>query len=636
MAKNKSPNARNRKSDQEEKAKLYVVERLGGDLYLAKCDTRSAFSKSVKVEKHTAKSLRVGDIVRSSLSARDASGSVMDVEHIGHISDKDMINYITALENEFSIVYDKKTGLRSAFSQAALDEAKNVFVPKFEDLEGFEDLRDIPLITIDPRTAKDFDDAVYATPRAGGGFHLITAIAGVSNYVTPGSALDKEAMNRGVTKYLPGIALHMLPEELSENVCSLVPSKERLCMAYHVDIDAKGNIVGGYVKPAMMKSVARLHYEQAQKAFDGDTDEVTANLTDYIKMLYAASDVMELAKEKREVLNIDKAEYEIIFDKEGNPVDIALYPKYGSNKVIENFALATNNWTGMVLAENGLGIYRVHQRPEKITELVATLNRYGVKLGGKQGNIKVEDIKTPKVFNEAIDAMKQIVDGPELEEFKVSVLCSMKKAFYSNEELIHFGLQLNHYTHTTSPIRRAPDILATRMLTEQFNLAGKGITDEEKYYLPVLVEHLSDMEKQAERAEKDAFERFTAKIFEKRIGEEFNAEVRHISHRGMLIMLDEKGTEGVVHLRDNNDNFKIVEEKGVKFIKTENSEKEKLSRGSMVKVIVRSAQAANGRIICEMPANDNQEKLSVESKVEYNAHGRKKHRRTNNNVRFSV
>lgn|GEM_PF-4449841 len=604
--KQKSPNP---KTEEKQKLKLFVVERKGGELVLDRCDVRSAFSRLINISPEDAACLNVGDIVRAALVSKHNAETAKDIEFVGNVNDKDILNYVTAMEADLPVEYDRVTGIKTVFSQAALKEAAEARVPSFEELEGYEDLRNIPLMTIDPKTAKDFDDAVYATPRAEGGYHLITAIAGVAHYVKPGSALDKEAMTRGNTTYLPGIAIPMLPEKLSDNLCSLVPHQERLCMAYHVDVDAEGEIVGGYAKPAMMKSVARLHYGQVQEAFDGNPDEVTAPIMAEIKMLYAASDTMEKAKEKRDVLNIEKTEYTVVFNDAGQPADIDVYPKYKSNKVIENFALVTNNWTGNALSVKGTGIYRIHEKPEKLDKLAEILSTYGVSLSGSgEGEtITAEDISTPKMLNKALDEMKKIQDGPELEEVKVAVLQSMNRAFYGSEaEVGHFGLQLEHYTHTTSPIRRAPDIIATRMLIKQFNLSGKGITDEDLSNLQDVSANCSATERNSDDAEKAAMQRFTAKVFEQHIGKKFDAEVRHIGKSGVLVRLDNKDVEAVIPIKFVSDTARIAVNNKVRSVVDGNSENSLFSRGDKINVVVYKSKAINGRIVCKVVANDNE------------------------------
>ncbi len=539
-----------RKPSKSARNEIFVIENYKGRVRAKGCSFRSK-GRHFDIDSSCIKQYKVGDVVTSSNSR--IKNKVTIERKIGDINTPNILNFITMAEY----------GLSPAFSDAALAEVKGMKVPTIED--GFEDLRDLPFITIDPDTAKDFDDAVLAVKNEDGTTDVYTAIAGVSRYVRPGMALYEEAKARGNTTYLPGMAVHMLPTELSEKLCSLTPNEDRASMVSKVTIDKDGNRISGSVFPALINSKARLTYKQAQDAFEGNVDDVTAPVVEQglIDDLYEASRVMRVAKEHRGALEIKSTEFEIMLDDNFNPLGIREYPLYESNKVIEDFALIANNNVGLILREAAIEyISRVHPSPKNAQKLVGTLISKGVDLPEDFTLVNQRDFNE---ILEKIDALEKLdvseegkIEKDEARELRNLVIRSQTKAIYSTDkDLGHFGLALKDYVHFTSPIRRFADTSIHGCIAKILDIKAGAISDKELKELKDVAEGISSTERESNLAERDSKDRFKAKLLEAQVGSLFEGKIKKIiDNGGMIVKINDFDARGLVP-KDLYEEFKI-------------------------------------------------------------------------------
>ena len=345
------------------------------------------------------------------------------------------------------------------FPQAALDEAEAAKEP---DLKRREDLRHLPLVTIDPSDARDHDDAVWAeadpNPANRGGWVVIVAIADVAAYVRPGSALDNEARKRGNSVYFPDRVVPMLPERISNELCSLTEGDARACLAVRMVFDKDGVKQSHRFFRALMRSAASLTYEQAQAAIDGRLDEVTGPLLDTVlRPLWGAYDSLVLARTERGPLDLDLPERKILLDDQGRVRGVASPPRLDAHRLIEEFMISANVAAAETLeAKRSPLIYRVHDSPskEKLAALGEFLNTIGIKLP-KSGTLK------PAQFNRILAETRA---SPTAELVGEVILRSQAQAEYAPGNFGHFGLNLRRYAHFTSPIRRYADLIVHRAL----------------------------------------------------------------------------------------------------------------------------------------------------------------------------
>ncbi len=400
-------------------------------------------------------------------------------------------------------------------------------------IDGRVDLRDIPLITIDGEDARDFDDAVWAEAIDGGGWHLIVAIADVAWYVRPGDALDKEAFRRGNSVYFPDRVVPMLPEALSNGWCSLKPAEDRPCLAVHIWIDGAGNKSRHQFVRAMIRSAARLTYDQVQAAIDGDDAEPAGPLRDSVlKPLYGAWKALFAERERRGVLDLDLPERKVVIGDDGRVERVVPRPRHDSHKLIEDFMIAANVAAAeQIEARRAPCMYRVHDLPssEKLEGLRDFVSTLGLSLAKGQ-------VLRAAAFNGILAAVK---DTPQSHLVSEVVLRSQAQAAYSPENIGHFGLGLARYAHFTSPIRRYADLLVHRALVGE--LPGDAIAR-----FAEIGEHISATERRAAQAERDALDRFTARFLADRVGATFSSRIRGVTRFGLFVTLDETGADGLI------------------------------------------------------------------------------------------
>ena len=435
-------------------------------------------------------------------------------------------------------------GITTRFSDEAMAEAEAAAVPALGERS---DLREVPLITIDPEDARDHDDAVWAEAdrdRANpGGWRVVVAIADVAQAVRPGGALDREARERGNSAYFPDRVVPMLPEPLSAGACSLKPGVDRACLALDMRLDAQGRTVAHRFVRGLMRSAARLDYAQVQRAREGDCDTATGALMEgVIAPLYGAYGALRRARQRREPLDIEVPEREVRLDADGRPKAIVTRPRLDSHRLIEELMIAANVCAARTLGEAGVAcMYRIHDRPppDKLEAVRDVLGAMGYRLAKGQ-------VLRPALFNRILAAA---ASTPEVEAVNQVVLRAQAQARYSPENIGHFGLALDAYAHFTSPIRRYADLLVHRGLIAACGLGEDGLEAGAGDDFAAIGEQISAAERRAAAAEWEARDRFVAAFMSEREGAEFAGWVSGIGRFGLFVTLDEGGAEGLVPMR---------------------------------------------------------------------------------------
>jgi ribonuclease R len=413
------------------------------------------------------------------------------------------------------------------------------------DWEGRTDLRALPLVTIDGETAKDFDDAVFAE-KNGRGWRLLVAIADVSHYVQPGTALDRDAGERGNSVYFPRRVIPMLPEKLSNGLCSLNPDVERLAMVCDMAIDHTGEITDYRFYPAVFRSHARLTYDQVWNWLDGMTkpeSDLHQRLLPHLQALYALFQVLGEARGKRGAIDFETIETMMLFNAQGKIENIVPVRRNDAHRLIEECMLAANVCASAFLQSNRQPcLYRIHQgpTPEKLEALRNFLKEFGIGLGGG-------DDPTAKDYALLLDSIKT---RPDAQLLQTVMLRSLRQAMYSPDNVGHFGLSYEHYTHFTSPIRRYPDLLVHRSIKAV--LAGA-------HYAPGKWDdiglHCSMTERRADEATRDVGNWLKCYYMRDRIGEVFAGTIAAVVPFGVFVALDEVYVEGLVHVSELGEDY---------------------------------------------------------------------------------
>ncbi|GEP03080.1 ribonuclease R [Methylobacterium oxalidis] len=428
------------------------------------------------------------------------------------------------------------------FPADALAEADAV---KPAGLKGREDWRDLPLLTIDPPDAKDHDDAVFAEPDPDpanpGGFRITVAIADVAAYVRPGSALDREALQRGNSVYFPDRVVPMLPERISNDLCSLREGEDRPALAVRIVIAADGVKRSHSVHRVMMRSRAKLAYAQAQAAIDGYPDERTGPILEgVLRPLWAAYGALKVARDKRGPLALDLPERKVLLTPQGSVDRVIVPERLDAHRLIEEFMIQANVAAAETLesARQPL-VYRVHDEPalEKMRALGEVLASVGIKLP-KEGALR------PALFNRILGAVAETEHATFINEV---VLRSQAQAVYAAENLGHFGLNLRRYAHFTSPIRRYADLIVHRALIGACRLGKDGLSaDVSVAELERIGEQISGAERRAMAAERETIDRLIAHHLAAHVGASFTGQIAGVTRAGLFVKLDETGADGFV------------------------------------------------------------------------------------------
>ena len=444
-------------------------------------------------------------------------------------------------------------------------EAETDRIPDYvTDKEFRVDLRALPLVTIDGEDARDFDDAVYCEPKARGGWKLIVAIADVSHYVHPGSALDKEAFERGNSVYFPNHVVPMLPEKLSNGLCSLNPAEDRLCMVCEMQVSAEGDVTKYQFYEGVMHSHARLTYTQVAQIIEeknsgerADSGHQFAAVLPQLDALYALYTKLHQRRSQRGAIDFDTQETRILFDGQRKISQIIPVKRTEAHRLIEECMLAANVCTAQFLEKANIpALYRVHEGPseDRLSSLRDFLGELGIGLGGG-------DDPEPSDYQRVLRAIKNRDDASVIQTV---MLRSMRQAVYQPENLGHFGLAFDAYTHFTSPIRRYSDLLVHRairsLIRSSKKVAGvvrvQGATEIAKqaiypYELSRLAEtgvHLSVTERRADEATRDVVNWLKCEYLMDRVGEEYSGVVSAVTGFGLFVMLDELYVEGLIHV----------------------------------------------------------------------------------------
>lgn len=492
--------------------------------------------------------VEVGDLVSVEVESRRAQGMprAKVIERIGSMDDEKAISLIAIHRHE----------IPNRFSQGTLDA-----VAKLQpiDLSNRTDWRAIPLITIDPADAKDHDDAVHAepdpSPKNPDGWIVRVAIADVAAYVRPGTAYDKDALERGNSVYFPDRVVPMLPERISNDLCSLREHEDRPSLAVEMIFDAAGNKISHRFHRVAMRSHAKLSYTAAQAAIDGQPDETTEPLLESIlKPLWKAYECVTNARKERSPLDLDLPERKIALTPKGKVDHIFTPPRLDAHKLVEEFMIQANVAAAETLEDRKTSlIYRIHDAPslEKLETLRSFLSTLDLSFP-KQGNLR------PQMFNHILGKVR----GTEQEEaINEIILRSQSQAEYNPSNIGHFGLNLRRYAHFTSPIRRYADLVVHRALITALDLGKDGLPQDADKRFVSIAQDISGTERRAMMAERETKDRLIAGWLADRIGTTFKSRISGVTKSGLFVRLLESGADGFIPISTLGDEYFVYEEK---------------------------------------------------------------------------
>lgn len=498
---------------------------------------RKQAGRELNIAKADSNGAEDGDLVSVDLIRTRAFGlaSGRVKERLGSIASEKAISLIAIHAHE----------IPQTFSPAALRDAEAATPAT---LAGREDWRELPLVTIDPPDAKDHDDAVHAEPDADpnnkGGYIIHVAIADVAFYVRPESALDRDALTRGNSVYFPDRVVPMLPERISNDLCSLVPGEPRGALAVRMVIGNDGRKRSHSFHRILMRSAAKLHYAQAQAAIDGRPDDTTGPLLDPIlKPLYEAYDLVKRARDERDPLDLDIPERKILLKSDGTVDRVIVPQRLDAHRLIEECMILANVAAAETLEKKGLPlIYRVHDEPtvEKVHNLQEFLKTLDIPFA-KSGALR------PSVFNRVLAQVSGHDSEPLVNEV---VLRSQAQAEYSAENYGHFGLNLRRYAHFTSPIRRYADLVVHRALIRALGLGEGALPESETVEtLSEIAAGISVTERRAMKAERETADRLIAHYLADRIGNVFQGRISGVTRSGLFVKLEDTGADGLIPIR---------------------------------------------------------------------------------------
>ena len=486
----------------------------------------------------------IGDLVRAELTGRGPATKAKVIERIGDPFAPKSLSMIAIARHEIPHVFGAET---LAEAEVA---AKLPLTP-----EGREDLRDLPIVAIDPIDARDHDDAVWAAPDEDaankGGFRAIVAIADVSFYVRPDGELDREARRRGNSVYFPDRVVPMLPETLSAGVCSLKAGQDRAAMACHLVIDKHGKVTSWRFTRALVRLRANIAYEHAQAAYDADAprDDWDAEVLPSLKNLWACWALLAKARAARAPLDLDLPERQVILDEAGGIAEIRVRDRLDSMRLIEDYMIAANVAAAKALeAKKSPVMYRIHEPPSR--EKLVSLKEY---LETFEQSFALGQVITPAVFNRLIDGFSE---DDRLPEIMQAILRSQTQAYYGPANSGHFGLALGSYAHFTSPIRRYADLIVHRALVDSYRLEvpGKpkglpertGLGEADAKGLSRIGEAISALERRAMEAERETIDRYVAAYLANKTGEIVAARITGVQPFGFFATVDGLGGDGLV------------------------------------------------------------------------------------------
>jgi len=504
-----------------------------GMLYVVAEDKR--ISQDFMVPPDEARGAKPGQVVTIEVitqPGRHGQPVARVTEVLGNYADPGMEIEIALRKHDLPHVFSREA---ERFSEKLPDEVTD------KDRRGRIDLREMLLVTIDGETAKDFDDAVYCEPAAAGGFRLVVAIADVSHYVRHGDALDREALKRGNSVYFPRRVIPMLPEKLSNGLCSLNPDVERLCVACDMQIDARGEILSYRFYPALMRSHARLTYTLVAELLDERRGGAARNhrvLVPHLRQLQRLYRLLAKARERRGAIDFETIETMMIFDERGKIERIVPVQRNEAHRIIEECMLAANVCASDFLRRHEQPmLYRIHEgpTPEKLRALREFLKGFGLNLTGGDG---------PHARDYA-RLLARAKERPDAQLLQTVMLRSLQQAVYSPDNVGHFGLAYESYTHFTSPIRRYPDLLVHRAIKSA--LGRKRYEPGDWHELGA---HCSMTERRADEATRDVAAWLKCYYMQDRVGESFEGSISGVTAFGAFVALDQVYVEGLVHVSD--------------------------------------------------------------------------------------
>jgi len=484
---------------------------------------------------------------------------ILNYPQKGHPAEAEVVRILGRIEDS---EIDTDTVIASydlprKFPKAVLDEAAQVPISVTEEMRaGRRDLRALPTVTIDGETARDFDDAISIAPEASG-YRLWVHIADVAHYVTPDSILDREAYERATSVYFPDAVLPMLPQKLSNGICSLKPREDRLTLTAEMLFGDDGQMLSHDLYESVICSDERMTYTAVQKIIEED-DEVRAQYRSLLPQFEAMDRLAKILRHLRFTrgsLDFDLPAPQIVIDAAGETIDIIREERQTANRIIEEFMLIANECVARELSQRGIpSLYRIHEAPprERIADLRETMQSFGLK-------IKLSKEVSPKSLAELLDAVKE---RPEEKLIHQVILRAMQQARYAAENRGHFGLASDEYTHFTSPIRRYPDLVIHRLLKQIF---ATEMSDLEKTRwakkLPEIARHCSERERVAVDAERDVIQRKQVKFMADKIGEKYEGIISGVTSYGLFVQLDTHFVEGLAHISSLQGDYYVHDEK---------------------------------------------------------------------------
>ena len=564
---------------------LGVLREEGGKLWLIGVDKRERTNYQVS----DAGGAQPGDLVLAEKTGRPPRITVRVTETLGD----------PFAPRSFSMIAIHKLGIPVAFAPEAIAEAATVAkLPLGDDRE---DLRDLPIVAIDPEDARDHDDAVWATPDDDptneGGWKAIVAIADVSFYVRPGSAIDLEARRRGNSVYFPDRVVPMLPELLSADVCSLKEGEDRAALVCHLQISRGGALKSWRFTRAVVRIAANIAYEAAQAMIDAREADPTANsrgghlVEDALLPLWACWRALADARAKRAPLDLDLPERRVVLDEKGRIMSVAPRERLDAHKLIEEYMIAANVAAAKALEKKKAPVmYRDHEPParEKLVALKDYLKTFGVEFALGQ-------VVQPSTFNHIIERVGDSDFRPQVME---QILRTQTQAYYAPGNHGHFGLALGSYAHFTSPIRRYADLIVHRSLVQAYGLGPGGLTEGEAGAMDRIGESISMLERRAMEAERDTIDRYVAAYLSERVGEVLDARITGVQNFGFFATVEGIGGDGLMPVRDIGREYFRYDEAAKALVGEESGET--YSSGMRLKLRLAEANPVSGALRFEM------------------------------------
>ena len=538
----------------ERKQFFAIVKLKSKNLILQELERGSKYKEKIEPIPSNNYSIKNGDIVRAQI----ASGKILNKIKIKKIKKNKLRNKREKLFAEileiigssfdpktFSYLSIKENNIRNEFNENIKNELKLV---NASDINKRTDIKSIPFVTIDGDDAKDFDDAVFAEKTHDNMWRILVSIADVSHFVKLDSNLDKEAKERGNSVYLPNLVIPMLPEELSNDLCSLKPNVDRLCLTVEIILNNDGKKLSHKFFRSIINSQKRLTYREVENIINNKTPytDYDNKVIEVIESLYEVYLILQKLRKQRGALNLDLPEKKILFDDKNWPTEVKKVYGLKSNKIIEELMILANVCAAEEIQKyNSESIYRIHEppSPEKYKSLIDLI-------GKPLANNLIGKIPHPSLMNKILEQTKET---PDYEMINQSILRSQSQAKYNNINKSHFGLALKNYVHFTSPIRRYADLLIHRQIIEIINTKPKKKNDtnlKQKNNLDLICEHISSTERKAIVAERKTIDRLIALIYQERINEIIECVILSVHKFGIFVSIDEGIADALMPVRE--------------------------------------------------------------------------------------